>query len=60
MTLNHFQKVFIGWSLVISGGLFSFYLSKRYIDSKRFDSMKARERMRFSNIGEYTPSERKF
>ncbi|XP_025410495.1 uncharacterized protein LOC112683609 [Sipha flava] len=59
MKLNHFQKVFIGWSLVISTGLYSFVLSKRYIDSKRFDSMKARERIRQSNIGEYTPSSRK-
>ncbi|XP_022177347.1 uncharacterized protein LOC111038518 [Myzus persicae] len=60
MKLNHFQKVFIGWSIVITGGLYSFVLSKRYVDSKRYDSMKARERIRVSNIGEYDPSSRKF
>jgi len=47
-------------SIVITGGLYSFVLSKRYVDSKRYDSMKARERMRLSNIGEYDPSSRKF
>lgn len=51
---------FILRSLVISGGLYSFVLSKKYIDSKRYDSMKARERIHASNIGEYDPSPRKF
>lgn len=60
MKLNHFQKVFIGWSIAITGGLYSFFLSKQYVDSKRYDSMKARERMRLSNIGEYDQSSRKF
>lgn len=59
MTYNNKNNFFFR-SLVISGGLYSFVLSKRYVDSKRYDSMKARERMHSSNFGDYEPSPRKF
>ncbi|XP_050311859.1 uncharacterized protein LOC126747342 [Anthonomus grandis grandis] len=53
-------KVAIGWVVCTVGGLYSFYLAKTIIDKRRYDNMKARQRMRESNVGEYQPSYRKF
>jgi len=49
-------KIGIGWVIIISGGLFGFYLSKLHIDKTRYENMKLRERLRLSNqIEEYNP-----
>ncbi|XP_024080701.1 uncharacterized protein LOC106668767 [Cimex lectularius] len=47
-------------AVCIGIGIYSFVLSKRSVDQKRYENMKSRERMRNSNQGEYNASSRKF
>ncbi|XP_018562960.1 uncharacterized protein LOC108904769 [Anoplophora glabripennis] len=60
MTLGRHTKVGIGWVVITAAGIYSFYLSKKSIDKRRYENMKIRERMRQANTGEYEPSYRKF
>lgn len=60
MPLSKVARIGIGWAIVTASGLYGFVLSKRYIDNRRYDSMKVRDRMRKANLGEYDPSSRKF
>ncbi|XP_047365515.1 uncharacterized protein LOC124955309 isoform X2 [Vespa velutina] len=46
MKLGPHQKIAIGWVIIVSLGLYSFALSRKSIESKRYESMKARQRMR--------------
>ncbi|XP_044729878.1 uncharacterized protein LOC123293207 [Chrysoperla carnea] len=55
-----FAKIGVCWAAITGAGVYAFILSKRDIERKRFEHMKARERMRKSNIGEYEQSARKF
>ncbi|XP_066142070.1 uncharacterized protein [Euwallacea fornicatus] len=60
MNLGKTTKVAIGWVLCTVGGIYSFYLAKRSIEQQRYENMKARQRMKASNVGQYEPSSRKF
>ncbi|XP_019865375.1 uncharacterized protein LOC109594598 [Aethina tumida] len=60
MLFSKHGKIAIGWALCTVGGISLFYLSKKSIDQRRYESMKVRERMRQSNLGEYEASYRKF
>nr|CAH7745098.1 unnamed protein product [Callosobruchus chinensis] len=60
MPLENYAKIGIGWSVVIVGSIYSFYLSKSVVDKRRYENMKIRERMRDSNSDQYEPSYRKF
>lgn len=60
MPFGKWAKIGVGWSIVVVTGICSFYIAKRSVDTRRYENMKIRERMRESNVGEYTPSYRKF
>ncbi|XP_056631575.1 uncharacterized protein LOC130897483 [Diorhabda carinulata] len=60
MPFGKWAKIGVGWSIVVVAGIYSFYLAKTSVESRRYENMKIRERMRESNVGEYTPSYRKF
>ncbi|XP_050511688.1 uncharacterized protein LOC126887842 [Diabrotica virgifera virgifera] len=60
MPLGNWAKIGIGWSVVVVGGIYSFYLAKSNVEKRRYDNMKIRERMREANSGDYSPSYRKF
>ncbi|KAJ8972864.1 hypothetical protein NQ317_013606 [Molorchus minor] len=47
-------------SVIVVGGVYSFYLVKKGVEKQRYEHMKIRERMKTSNTGEYEPSTRKF
>jgi hypothetical protein len=45
---------------VTTVGLYSFVISKKSIEKRRYEAMKVRERIRTSNAGEYSSGPRKF
>ncbi|XP_066250929.1 uncharacterized protein [Euwallacea similis] len=60
MNLGKTTKVAIGWIVCTVGGVYSFYLAKSSVEKRRYENMKARQRMKASNRGQYEPSSRKF
>ncbi|XP_026328061.1 uncharacterized protein LOC113236270 [Hyposmocoma kahamanoa] len=53
MPLGKFGKITLSWVIITVTSLSLFVLSKNSINDRRIENMKARERMRRSNIGEY-------
>jgi len=60
MKLGKLAKINIAWGVIVVGGVYSFYLAKKSIDKHRYESMKVRERIRKSNVGDYEPGPRKY
>lgn len=54
MQLGHLGKIGIGWGIITLLGIGGFVYSKRSVDKNRYENMKIRERMRKSNVGEYS------
>lgn len=50
MPLPTWAKIGIGWSVVTIVGIYSFVLSKQSVNAKRYEIMKARQRVRDTNI----------
>ncbi|XP_023945498.1 uncharacterized protein LOC112051195 [Bicyclus anynana] len=59
MPLGTFGKITLSWLVVTVGSLSLFVAAKNNIDAHRIENMKARERMRKANQGEYPDSYRK-
>ncbi|KAL9913272.1 uncharacterized protein LOC119635652 [Glossina fuscipes] len=53
MRLGNFGRIALGWTIITVGGIYSFILSKKSVDKRRFEDMQIRERMRKSNLGDY-------
>ncbi|TGZ52884.1 Uncharacterized protein DBV15_11488 [Temnothorax longispinosus] len=50
MALPIWAKVGIGWSVATVLGIYAFVLSKRSINARRYEIMKARQRLRDTNV----------
>ncbi|KAL0810446.1 hypothetical protein ABMA28_010585 [Loxostege sticticalis] len=59
MPLGKFGKITLSWAAITISSLSLFVVSKNYVNARRVENMKARERMRRSNEGEYPDSYRK-
>ncbi|XP_011563497.2 uncharacterized protein LOC105393435 [Plutella xylostella] len=59
MPLGKFGKITISWAIITVTSLSLFVVSRNSINANRIENMKARERMRRSNEGEYEDVYRK-
>ncbi|CAK1595036.1 unnamed protein product [Parnassius mnemosyne] len=59
MPLGKFGKITLSWIAVTVTSLSLFVVAKNYVNERRIENMKARERMRKSNEGEYPDLYRK-
>ncbi|KAI5638283.1 hypothetical protein NE865_09098 [Phthorimaea operculella] len=59
MPLGKFGKITLSWVAITVTSLSLFVVSKNYVNANRVENMKARERMRKSNVGEYPDMYRK-
>ncbi|EFN64235.1 hypothetical protein EAG_15163 [Camponotus floridanus] len=50
MALPTWAKIGIGWSIITVIGTYAFVLSKRSVNARRYEIMKARQRLRESNV----------
>jgi len=58
--LGKIGKTNIGWAIVTALGLYSFVLAKNQVETRRYETMKVKQRMKESNFGDYEPSPRRF
>ncbi|XP_055533848.1 uncharacterized protein LOC129723565 isoform X2 [Wyeomyia smithii] len=54
MQIGHLGRIGIGWGIITVLGIGGFVYSKRSVDKNRYENMKIRERMRKSNVGDYS------
>ena len=50
MALPTWAKIGIGWSVVTAIGIYAFVLSKKSVNARRYEIMKARQRLRDTNV----------
>ncbi|EZA50172.1 hypothetical protein X777_11235 [Ooceraea biroi] len=50
MVLPTWAKIGIGWCVATATGLYAFALSKRSVNARRYEIMKARQRIRDANV----------
>ncbi|KAL6443035.1 hypothetical protein ACFW04_002789 [Cataglyphis niger] len=50
MALPTWAKIGIGWSVVTVIGIYAFVLSKQSVNARRYEIMKARQRLRDTNV----------
>ncbi|KAH8327246.1 uncharacterized protein [Drosophila bipectinata] len=62
MSLGNAGRIAICWTVLTVGGVYAFVLSKKSVETRRYESMQVRERMRKANKGEYdaTATDRRF
>ncbi|KRF97485.1 uncharacterized protein [Drosophila tropicalis] len=63
MSLGNAGRIAACWAILTVGGVYAFVLSKRSVETRRYESMQVRERMRKANKGDYdytTASDRRF
>ncbi|XP_034142072.1 uncharacterized protein LOC117592427 [Drosophila guanche] len=62
MTLGNAGRIAVCWGILTAAGVYAFVLSKQSVDSRRYESMRIRERMRKANHGDYdsSSSDRRF
>ncbi|KAH8315144.1 uncharacterized protein [Drosophila kikkawai] len=56
MSLGNAGRIAACWTVLTVGGVYAFVLSKRSVESRRYESLKVRERMRKANHGDYDSS----
>ncbi|XP_068624573.1 uncharacterized protein [Battus philenor] len=59
MPLGKFGKITLSWAVITVASLSLFVVAKNYVNERRVENMKARERMRKANEGEYPDLYRK-
>ncbi|XP_037716329.1 uncharacterized protein LOC119551199 [Drosophila subpulchrella] len=63
MSLGNAGRIAVCWTVLTVGGVYAFVLSKQSVESRRYESMRVRERMRKANQGDYdstAASDRRF
>ncbi|EDV37057.1 uncharacterized protein Dana_GF11624 [Drosophila ananassae] len=62
MSLGNAGRIAICWTVLTVGGVYAFVLSKKSVETRRYESMQVRERMRKANKGDYetTATDRRF
>jgi len=58
--LGKIGKTNVAWAIITVAGVSSFVFAKNLVDKQRYENMKARQRMKESNLGDYESSYRKF
>jgi hypothetical protein len=58
--LGKIGKTNLAWVVITIAGVSSFVVAKDLVTKQRYENMRARQRMKESNLGEYEPSSRKF
>ncbi|KAH8400859.1 hypothetical protein KR009_001507 [Drosophila setifemur] len=53
MSLGNVGRIAVCWTVLTVGGVYAFVLSKKSVESRRYESMQVRERMRKANKGDY-------